>query len=67
MTIHGTGRLLYGIPEVADMLSIRRTAIYKLIAAGELERVKIGRRAVITGESIADYVGRLSQNSRLGA
>jgi hypothetical protein len=42
---------------------IGRTMLYDLMAAGELEQVKIGRRGFVTAKSIAAYVDRLSQVS----
>ena len=52
-------RLLYPVREAAQQLGIRRTSLYELLKCGELERVKIGRRTLITAESLAAYVERL--------
>lgn len=39
---------------------ITRPTIYKLIAAGELKSVHIGRRHFVTAASLAAYVDRLA-------
>lgn len=55
-------RLLIPIPESQQSLGgVGRTTIWKLIKAGELERVCIGRRSFITAESLEAYVGRLRE------
>ena len=60
MTNETTPRLLYGISRTAEMLDSGRTAVYGLINRGELTMVKVGRRSMITAESLGDYVQRLT-------
>lgn len=55
-----TSRRLYSINETADQLSIGRAKLYTLIAGGELDVVKIGRRSLVTAESLDAYVKRLT-------
>lgn len=43
-------------PEIGG---ISRRQVYKLIDAGELQRVKIGARAFLVRESIDAYIARL--------
>lgn len=45
-------RRAYRIKEVASVLGIGRSTIYKLIEAGELSRVKIGANALIPAEDV---------------
>jgi excisionase family DNA binding protein len=52
-------RLLYPVSEAAEQLGIQRTSLYELLKCGQLERVKIGRRTLITAESLTAYVDRL--------
>ena len=52
-------RLLYPVREAAEQLGIQRTSLYELLKGGQLERVKIGRRTLITAESLTEYVDRL--------
>ena len=60
MRVGGTARrLLYPVSEAAEQLGIQRTSLYELLKGGQLERVKIGRRTLITAESLTAYVDRL--------
>lgn len=52
-------KLLVPIEGVAGSLGVSRRKIYELIDDGELTRVKIGRRALVTAESVHEYVERL--------
>lgn len=57
-------RLLVPIDEAMSTLgNIGRTTFYGLIDAGEVQRVKIGRRAFITAQSLTAYVDRLTQTT----
>ncbi len=49
-------KLLVSIPEAAQSLSIGRTSIYELIRSGTLETRKMGRRRLITAESLLRLV-----------
>lgn len=49
--------LAISINEAARALSIGRSSVYALLKAGRLEAIKIGRRTLLTTESIK----RLSQ------
>ncbi len=52
-------RLLYVINDAAAQLSISRHTLYRLIAAGEVKAVKIGRRTLVPRSSLVGYVARL--------
>jgi excisionase family DNA binding protein len=41
-----------------ELGGISRTTVYELINSGQLHRVKIGSRALITSESLAAYLVR---------
>lgn len=43
-------RLAYRIDEAAELAGISRDTIYRLIAAGKLKTVKIGRCRVVTAK-----------------
>lgn len=47
------------VPDATGALGISRRKVYLLIDMGELQRVKIGRRALVTTESLRAYVARL--------
>lgn len=51
-----TDRLLYAIPDAAEKLSVSARVLERLIAAGEVETVKIGRRRLVPAEALADYI-----------
>ncbi len=51
--------LLYRLEVAADLLSIGRSKLYELIAAGEVPTVKIGRSTRVPAESLEAYVERL--------
>jgi excisionase family DNA binding protein len=45
-------RKTYRVKEVADILGIGRTTIYKLINTGVLQRIKVGATTLITAASV---------------
>lgn len=54
-----TERALLSIAQAQEQLGgISRTTVYELIKSGDLRRVKIGARALITSESLAAYLVR---------
>ncbi len=53
-------RLLVSVPETLYQLSISRSRLYELIDSNDLVQVKIGRRTLITQQSISDFVDRLA-------
>ncbi|RJG57282.1 DNA-binding protein [Sphingobium terrigena] len=46
------------VNEAARMISVGRTKLYELIAAGEVETVKLGKATRITTASLHDLVRR---------
>jgi excisionase family DNA binding protein len=61
-----TSRILVDYLEAAHRLSVGRTTIYGLVDRGELRTVKIGRRSLITVESLRAYVERLTGSNGEG-
>jgi excisionase family DNA binding protein len=53
-------RLLYPINDAAEVLGVGRTMLYTLAKQGEVRIVKIGRRTLITAESLDAYIERLT-------
>lgn len=50
----------FSVPEArTDLGNIGRTKLYELVSAGDLELVKLGRKSLITGRSIARFKARL--------
>lgn len=58
-----TGRLLYSIPDAADQLSVSARVLERLIAAGQVDTVKIGRRRLIPADALTAYVERVRRAS----
>lgn len=54
-----TPALLTIVGGVTERLSCGRSTVYKLIEAGELETVTIGRRRLVVAESVDAYIERL--------
>jgi len=55
----GTSRLLFAIPEAADLLSISTAQMYRLIDAGQPETVHIGRAVRVPRGAVEAFVKRL--------
>lgn len=60
-------RLLVSVQEALYQLSISRSRLYDLLAAGDLTAVKIGNRTYITQQSVRDFVDRLTAASLAAA
>ena len=58
-----TPRLLVRVEEAATLLSLSRSKVYALMAAGELHSVTIGRSRRIPMEALTDYVANLRQQA----
>ncbi len=59
LVAHGAmsmNKLAYSINETARLLSMGRTSIYAMIAAGRLETFKLGTRTLIKADSIRRLV-----------
>jgi excisionase family DNA binding protein len=52
-------RLLYSVEEAAELLGIGRTFMFELVATGQVESLKIGRRRKIPGHALSEYIERL--------
>ncbi len=52
-------KLLYDVIEASVMTSLGRSRLYELLASGELESVKVGRRRLIPAVALEAFVARL--------
>ncbi len=59
--------LLYKPEQGAEIIGIGRSKIFELIAAGQIETVRIGRSRRIPRQALEDYVERLRQGSHPAA
>ena len=50
-------RLVWTVDQAAELLGISRAHAYELVARGELEHVRLGRRIVVPKRVIDDLVG----------
>lgn len=50
--------LLVSIPDAATALSVGRTTVYELMRSGQLDTRKMGRRRLITAESLRRLVDK---------
>jgi hypothetical protein len=57
---HNLLKAAYSIDEVVELLSLGRNLVFDLLNAGELRRVKIGRRTIVTTESLVAFLDRKS-------
>ena len=61
MTNHST---LLTVAQAADRVGLGRSMIYRLMAAGDLEKVKIGRSTRIPDDSVESYIRSLRTGTR---
>jgi len=54
-----TGGSLLTVVEAARELRVSRSRVFQLLAAGELEGVRIGRSRCVPRRSVEDFVARL--------
>ena len=64
-TVRLRGPALYTVLDAARALALGRTKVYELIASGELESVRVGRRRLVPAHAIADLVDRLCAGDKL--
>jgi len=56
-------RWLLPIPAAAAALGVGRSMLYELAARGDLEIVRVGRRALVPVASLDAFVTRLRENN----
>jgi excisionase family DNA binding protein len=52
VTQNTSAKLAYSIPEAASVISIGRSKMYDLIAKGQVETRKIGKRTIVLAASL---------------
>ena len=55
--------MAYTVEEAADLLSLSRAHVYRLLDLGELESVQIGRSRRVTAGQLDAFVRRLEGGS----
>ena len=61
------GRLLLRVEEAAERLGIGRSLMYRLVLAGEVQSVPVGRLRRIPCDALTDYVERLRREAEQAA
>jgi excisionase family DNA binding protein len=64
-SIHPADRRLVGLNGAADMLGLSRAKVHLLVQEGEFETLRIGRRLLITVESIDAFIERLRRDQEM--
>ncbi|MGH3499773.1 MAG: excisionase family DNA-binding protein [Nocardioidaceae bacterium] len=57
-------RLGYSIEEAAEQLGFGRSTMCELLASGEIESVKVGRRRIVPRDALVAYLDRLRSQQR---
>jgi excisionase family DNA binding protein len=55
--------LLFDAGEAARLLSMSKSAVYELMASGELRSVKVGHRRRVSARALAEFVAALELES----
>lgn len=55
----GLVKATYGVRETLDLLSIGRSSLYKAIARGDIEPVKLGKKTLFRAADLAAFVAAL--------
>ena len=58
--------LLHTIEQTRKLLACGRNTVYNLVSRNELTLIKMGRRSLITDESIRDYVDQKILEAQTG-
>jgi excisionase family DNA binding protein len=52
-------KLLHEINEATELIGLGRSKLYELLATGEIESVKVGKRRLIPHAALVEFVDRL--------
>ena len=50
---------MFTVPEAAALMSLGRRTVWRMVASGEIESVKVGRSRRIPRQAVADYIASL--------
>lgn len=57
-------KLAYTVEEAAELLSLSRAHVYRLIELQDLGSIKLGRNRRVTAQQLQDFLQRLEAGSR---
>lgn len=64
-TLSASGTQLYRVNDAMRVLSLSRSAVYRLIRSGRLRTVNEGRTRLVPASAIADYIALLEQEAEV--
>lgn len=64
VTVQADERLLLSVDEAARRLSIGRSLLYELLAAGEIRSIHVGRLRRVPIAALTDYINRQAAEQR---
>ena len=50
---------LHNVESVMDRLSIRRSAVFSIMASGELRSIKLGKRRLVSESALREFIERI--------
>lgn len=56
------GKLLYRVPEAAEIISVSRSRMYELLASGEVASVRVGSSRLVPAEALEQFAEQLMSN-----
>ena len=60
-----TAKMMYRVPEAAEITGIGRSKLYELMSEGEIESVKCGGLRLIPADALDAFVARLRQAAQV--
>jgi excisionase family DNA binding protein len=57
-------KMLLTIDEACELIGVKRSKLYELIASDSIESVRIGRARRIPADALEEYVARLRADAR---
>ncbi|MNF92074.1 Helix-turn-helix domain protein [compost metagenome] len=61
--IHQAPALALGIDEAARVIGVARSMLYEIVARGEIESFKLGRRRLILVKTLDAYINRVAKEN----
>ena len=58
-----TPALALGIDEAARVIGVARSMIYEIVARGEIESFKLGRRRLILVKNLNEYINKVAREN----
>lgn len=58
---HQAPALALGIDEAARVIGVARSMLYEIVARGEIESFKLGRRRLILTKNLESYINKVAR------